>query len=273
MRLSALSTVVLLAVVVPPAHAIDHKNLDEGRPLRLEDAYPIASGEWAIEAGAGFTLQRQGADRGFFPVEILYGAVSNLQVGLGSTLSTDPHEADEPTKSGDLQASVLYNFNQETLSLPAFGLKLTVNFPTGVDSSGVDVEVKGIVTKSFDRLSVHLNAAYEFLDGSDTSARGVTVSSRGARLSTSEERDSRYKLALGASYPIGAPLHTRTTVLGDLFTEQGSRRGEDNVAGVEVGVRHQLTRRVVLDAGVGTEFAGPADRSSFFGTVGLSWGF
>lgn len=268
MRLPFLLAVALLAAGVPPAYAIDHTNLDEGRPLRLEDAYPVAAGEWTVEAGAGFTRQRQGPDRGFFPVEVLYGALPNLQLGLGSTLSTDPHEIDEPTKSGDLQLSALYNFNQETLSLPAFGLKLTVNFPTGVDSSGVDVEVKGIVTKSFGRLSLHVNAAYEFLDSSDNGFRRVTVSSRGA-----EERDGRYKVAVGTSYPVGAPRYTRTTVLGDLFTEQGGRRGEANMVGVEVGFRHQLTHRVVVDAGVGTEFAGPADRSRLFVTAGVSFGF
>ncbi|HEV8306733.1 MAG TPA: transporter [Methylomirabilota bacterium] len=272
MRLPFLFAVALLAAGIPRAYAIDHANLDEGRPLRLEDAYPVATGEWTVEAGAGFTLQRRGPDRGFFPVEVLHGAFPNFQLGLGSTLSTDPHEVDEPTKSGDLQLSALYNFNQETLSLPAFGLKLTVNFPTGVDSSGIDLEVKGIVTKSFGRLSLHLNAAYEFLT-SDTDTRRVTVSSHGAPSITSDERDGRYKLAAGASYPVGAPQYTRTTVLGDLFAEQGSRRGEASVVGVEVGFRHQLTYRVVVDAGAGTELTGPAERARFFVTAGVSIGF
>jgi hypothetical protein len=42
---------------------------------------------------------------------------------------------------------------------------------------------------------------------------------------------------------------------------------------VEAGFRHQLTPRLVLDLGVGTEFAGPADRSTFFLTTGISFGF
>ncbi|MGH7265795.1 MAG: transporter [Candidatus Rokuibacteriota bacterium] len=257
MRLRWLLPVALLAVGVPPAGAIDHANLDEGRPLRIEDPYAVAAGEWALEAGAGFTLERRGADRGVFPVEVLYGAWPNLQIGLETTLSTDPHDVDEPTRSGDLQLSGLYNFNQETLSLPAFGLKLTTTFPTGVDSSGVDVEVKGLVTRSLGRLGLHLNAAYEFLGDDDGG----------------NARDGRYTVVLGASYPVGAPRYTRTTVLADLFTEQGSRRGEPNVLGVEVGFRHQLTPRFVLDAGVGTELAGPAERSRFFATAGLGVGF
>lgn len=256
MRLSVMVSLVLLVGLVPSAYAVDHKNLDEGSPLRLEDAYPVASGEWALEAGAGLTVQRRGPDRGVFDVEILYGAIPNLQVGLGSLLSTDPREMDEQTKSGDLQLHALYNFNQETLALPALGAKLTLNFPTGVDSSGVDVELKAIATKSFDRLSVHLNAAYAFLTGTQ-----------------GNERDGRYAFAFGASYPVGAPRYTRTTLVGGVFAEQGSQRGEATVVGIEVGFRHQLTARVVWDAGVGTEFAGPADRSAFFFTTGLSVGF
>jgi hypothetical protein len=243
-------------VIVAEAAAIDHKNLDEGRPLRVEDAYPIAAGEVSVEAGAGFTLQRRGPDRGVFPVEILYGAAPNLQIGLGTRLSTDPRGIDEQTKSGDLRVSALYNFNQETLEMPAFAAKLDVNLPTGVDSRGVDVGLKGIVTKSIERLSLHFNGGYEFLNGT---RRG--------------ERDGRYLLILGASYPAGAPRYTRATLVADVFTEQSVRRGDANIVGTEVGFRYQLTPRMVWDAGLGTEFAGPRDRASFFFTTGVSIGF
>ena len=109
---SLIWSLALLMVTAPAAYAIDHKNLDEGRPLRLDDAYSIASGELAVEVGAGFALERRGPDRGVFPLEILYGALPNLQLGLGTTLLTDPHEVHEQTKSGDLRVSGLYNFNQ-----------------------------------------------------------------------------------------------------------------------------------------------------------------
>jgi hypothetical protein len=201
-----IATIALLVVLTSAAsaYAIDHKNLDEGRPLRSEDAYPIAHGEFAIEAGMGFTLQRQGADRGLFPVELLYGPLPNLQVGIGTMLSTDPHEIDDRPKSGDLRLSALYNFNQETLTLPAFAVKLGLDAPTGVDAHGFGVEAKGIVTKSVERLSLHLNAGYEFV----TSGRA-------------DERDGRYKLAIGASYPVGAPRFTRATLVGDHRRDRG----------------------------------------------------
>jgi len=249
---------ILAALVLTPvsALAIDHKNLDEGRPLRLDDAYTIPTGEIAVEVGGGVTLQRRGPDRGFFPIEVLYGVFPNVQVGVGALLSTDPHEIDERPKSGDLRFSALYNFNQETLSLPALGVKLGIDAPTGIESRGFAVELKGIVTKSFDRLSIHFNAGYEFF----------TDSRR-------EERDGQYSLVLGASYPLGAPRFTRATLVADVFTEQSVHRGESNVVGTELGLRYQLTPRIVWDIGMGTEFAGPADRSRMSFTTGLSFGF
>jgi hypothetical protein len=42
---------------------------------------------------------------------------------------------------------------------------------------------------------------------------------------------------------------------------------------MEIGLRHQLTSRVVLDAGLGTEFLGPAERAALLGTLGVSVGF
>jgi Putative MetA-pathway of phenol degradation len=253
-----ITAVVGLAILMAagPASAIDHKNLDEGRPLRLEDAYPIGSGEIAVEAGAGFRLARRGPDQGFFPVELLYGAFPNFQLGLGSILFTDPHEVDDRPKSGDLHLSALYNFNQETISVPAFGLKLGLDVPTGVDSKGFGVEVKGIITKSIERLSLHFNAGYEFF--TDT---------------RDDERDGRYELALGFSYPLGAPHFTRLTLLGDVFAEQAVHRGQSTVVGAELGLRYQLTPRIVWDVGAGTEFAGPADRSRFLFQTGVSFGF
>lgn len=247
---------IVFALIPVSAFAIDHKNLDEGRPLRLDDAYAISTGEIAVEAGAGFTLQRRGPNRAFFPIEVLYGALPNFQIGLGTFLSTDPHEVDERPKSGDVRLSALYNFNQETLSLPALGVKLGLDAPTGIDSRGFAVELKGIVTKSFERLSIHFNGGYEFFTDS-----------------RHEERDGQYSLVLGASYPVGAPKFTRATLIADVFTEQSVHRGESNVVGTELGLRYQLTPRIVWDIGVGTEFAGPGDRSRLFGVTGFSFGF
>jgi len=250
------SVFVVLVVAVGEARAIDHGNLDENRPLRVEDAYPIAHGEIAVEGGAGLTLQRRGTDRGFFPVEVLYGALPNLQLSIGSVLSTDPREIEDRPKSGDVRLGALYNFNQETILLPAFALKLGLDIPTGVEARGYGVELKGIVTKSIERLSLHFNGGYEFLTDS-----------------RHDERDGRYKLVLGASYPIGAPQSTRATLVLDVFTEQSVGKRDPEIVGTEIGLRYQLTPRIVGDVGIGSEFSGPSKRSPFFLAIGLSFSF
>jgi hypothetical protein len=247
---------VAVGLAVTWAEALDHKNLDAGRPLRVEDAYTIAAGEAEIEAGLGVAALRRGIARGLLPIEILYGLAPNFQAGIGTALATDPRTKDDGEHSGDLHLSALYNLNQETLALPAFGVKLDAALPTGVGAHGIDVGVKGIVTKSVDRLSTHLNAGYTFA----TDARG-------------EERDGRYVLVLGASYPVGAPRYTRATIIADVFTEQAVRRADAPIGGAEIGFRYQLTPRLVWDAGMGTEFAGPRGRAVFTFTTGLSFGF
>ena len=254
-----LTLVVALAVsggVATSLRAIDHSNLDAHRPLRFEDAYPVAHGERVLETGVGASFERERDDRAFLDAEALYGLFPNAHVGLGTAFSTDPHEVEGQEKSGDLRLSALYNLNQETLDLPAFALKGQANFPTGVDSRGTDLEFTGIATRSFGRLGLHLNAGYAFIGGE----RG-------------NERDGQYKVALGTSYPLGAPRHTRTALLADLFTGQSMLRGDKNVLGAEAGVRYQLGTQSTVDLGLGSEFSGPDQRASLYATAGISHSF
>ena len=256
MRRHALALGVFLLAAAGAAEAIDHKNLDEGRPIRLDDAYTIAAGEIELEIGGGTTVGRRSPARGVVGIEILYGAWPNLQVSLGTRLTTDPRDLDDVPRSGDLRVSALYNVNQETLTLPALGVRLDVGLPTGVEAESVAVKLKGIVTRSVERASFHFNAAYERI----TDARG-------------DERAGRYELVLGASYPLGAPRYTRATLVADVFAAQALRRGDDTIVGIEAGFRHQVRARWVWDLGVGTEFAGPRDRNRFVFTTGFSFGF
>ena len=247
-RRAMLPGILLILLGHAPAVALDHKNLDEGRPTRLDDAYAIATGEIEIETGLGVAVGRRGAARGAFPLEILYGALPNLQLGLGSTLMTDT--------PGNLRLGALYNVNQETLTVPAFGLRLEAGLPTGVGAESATVKAKAIVTRSIGRLGLHLNAGYE----------AVTSPRR-------DERSGQYELVLGAGYPLGAPHFTRATIVGDVFTEQGMHRGEENTIGFELGLRYQMSSRWVWDVGMATEVVGPRDRNVFSLTTGFSFGF
>ena len=159
-------------------------------------------------------------------------------------------------QSGDLHLGVLYNFNTETLNIPAMAVRVEADLPTGVNSKGVDTQLTGILTRSFGRLRAHLNLGYSLLG----SPQG-------------QERSGAYRAVAAVSYPLGYPTSFRDTLIASIYSRQSGLRGQRNHTGVEIGLRHQLTSRVVLDGGLGTEFLGPSDRAALLGTVGVSVGF
>lgn len=252
---SAIVAVGLLLMPLPVL-ALDHDNLDPNRPIGMEDAYAIPKGEIGMEGGVRFNDRREGRTRVTFQPQIIYGAFENTQIEIQGDLMSDPHTLAGAAKSGDLHLGVLYNFNTETISLPAFAARVEVDLPTGVNSKGVDTQLTGILTRSFGRLRVHLNAGYTVLG----SPQG-------------QERPGAYRAVAAVSYPLGYPTSFRDTLIASLYTRESDLRGQRNHSGVEIGLRHQLSSRLVLDGGLGTEFAGPSDRAALLGTIGLSVGF
>ena len=248
--------IVLLSLWPATGFALDHDNLDPNRPIGMEDAYVIPKGEIGLEGGVGFNDRREGRTRVTFQPQIIYGAFYNTQIEIQGDLFTEPNTLVGANKSGDLHLGVLYNFNTETLNLPALAVRVEANLPTGVNSQGVDTQVTGILTRSFGRLRAHLNAGYTVLG----SPQG-------------QERPGAYRAVAAVSYPLGYPSSFRDTLIASVYTRQSDLREQRNNTGVEIGIRHQLTSRVVVDAGLGTEFVGPTDRASLLGTVGLSVGF
>ena len=252
-----ISGVLAMLLMCPVSgRSLDHDNLDPNRPIQMEDAYAIPKGEIGVESGVRFNDRRAGRTGFVFQPQIIYGALENTQIELQSDLFTDPSTLVGPNKSGDLHVGVLYNFNTETLTLPAFAMRVEADMPTGVNSRGVDGQMTGILTRSFGRLRFHLNAGYTFVG----SAQG-------------QERNGQYRVIAAVSYPIGYSHRFRETLIFDAYTRQSDLIGQRNNTGVEIGLRHQLSSRVVLDGGVGTEFYGPADRAAVTGTLGVSVGF
>ncbi|MCA9466616.1 MAG: hypothetical protein KC643_14410 [Nitrospira sp.] len=250
-------TLLLLLGLWPwAAWALDHDNLDPNRPIQMEDAYAIPQGEIGLEGGIRVNDRHKGKTQVVTQPQIIYGAFRNTQIEIQSDLLTEPRTVRGSNKSGDLHLGVLYNFNTETLLLPAFAIRLEADFPTGVRSQGFDTQMTGILTRSIGRLRFHLNAGYTRLGKAQTG-----------------EREGTYRLVAAVSYPLGYPSRFRETLLADIFTRQSDLVGQANHTGIEIGIRHQLSSRLVLDAGLASELTGPSDRSMFSGTLGLSVGF
>ena len=251
-RLALLALV--FSALCEPASAQD-KTLTEGRPLtRLGDAFPVGPGDSAFYAGVAATFQRASPNRVDLPIQIVYGPFPQTQLGLGTTLSSHPHDTDDP-HAGDLTGSLRVNFGRETLLVPSFAVALSVTVPTGVDAKATVYELKGYASKTLGfSLYGHFNAA---VDVSDRIERG--------------DRRARYKLALGVNHPL--PEFASLVIAADVFTDQSATIGQPNTTGVEIGARYRLTPALYWDAGVGSELIGPRDRAALFVTTGFTFGF
>jgi hypothetical protein len=189
--------IAVIAVVMMPTaiHALDHDNLDPNRPIAIEDAYVIPKGEIGVEGGVTFNDRKEGKGRFGFQPQIIYGAFYNMQLEIMTGLVTEPSTVSGDDKSGDLSVGVLYNFNMETIDLPAFAVRAEFGFPTGFNSKGVDTELTGVMTRSFGRWRTHVNVGYTFLGSPQGQERGGT-----------------YRIVAAVSYPLGYPTSFRDTL-------------------------------------------------------------
>ncbi len=257
MNMNASRVVILFLMMVPTVvWALDHDNLDPNRPIAIEDAYVVPKGEIGVEGGILFSDRKRGESRFVFQPQLIIGAFDNTQLELSSDVSTNPRSIVGDDKSGNLTVGALYNFNTETLSLPAFAARVQLGFPTGVSAKGVDTALTGVMTRSFGQWRTHVNVGYTFLG----SPQGL-------------ERSGAYRVVAAVSYPLGYPTRFRDTIIANVFTRQSDLVGQRNPAGIGIGLRHQVSSRIVADVGIGSELIGPADRSLFFSTIGLSVGF
>lgn len=252
-------TVALVAasmLAAPPAHALDHDNLDLGRPLRIEDAYPIPKGEVGVESGVAVRDQRGDGFGYGIELRVLYGAAYNAHIEIGAHAAFEGSSSAATDRQGALTLGVLYNLNTESLTWPALAVRAEAAAPSGFRDTGTDAAAGLIITRTFGRARTHVNAGY-------------AVSGSAA----ADERRGVYEAAVGMSYPLGYPSRFRETLIADVFTQQSAVPSESNSTGLELGLRHQVNHRIVLDLGAGSDVWGPDDRAAWYATVGLSAGF
>ena len=246
---TAVQLAALALASVLPAWSADHSNLDEGLPTQVEDAYPVAFRSREIQAVFTYESTQDSEDRVIMEPRLEFGVLPNTQLTLHVPFYSG--NADR-SGSGDVGLGVLYNFNTETLVLPALALAAEADLPSGKDSHGVDTTLKLIVTKTvsasgLDR--VHFNLEWK---------RNASPEA--------DERKNHYVGILGYSRRIGPD----TILVADYVREEAAQ--EDEAANiVELGVRRQLTPLTVLSVGVGAGLG--EDSPDFRATFGLQRSF
>jgi len=251
----AAAAVLALAAGAPGLGAqTDYYNTDAGRPVRIEDAYPVE--RYAFEAQvAPLRLERLhgGVYHWEIEPELAYGIFPRTQVEVGFPL-TFQDGAEERSGLGlaGVDVSVLHNLNAETRTLPALAVAADVVLPVGGGAPDrVYPSVKGIATRTFSFARFHLNGRYTFGTAPDGGAE-VGEASRWMA-----------GVAVDRTFPLRSAL-----LIADVFAEQPLHRGEEIRWTAEVGTRYQLNPFFALDAGVGRRLTG--EEHGWFVTFGAA---
>jgi hypothetical protein len=237
----------------PAAAQIDYRNLDDGRPVTTEDAYPVERYAFELLAPYHFESERGGRDFHSVTPELAYGLAANAQVGITAALAAIDAAAGTDWGLAGVRLFALYNFNTETPALPAFAFRADWAIPAGsLAGDAHRVTLKGIATRSWGRTRAHLNAAVSL--GSDAGLGPVDAAPRW-RASLAADRTFLRKSLLA----VGELLVQRTVT---------GAPAQANVAG---GIRWQWTATLVLDAGLSRRLT--SDGPDFALTFGLSHAF
>lgn len=235
LRLSraALAAAGIIAVGARPLTAqIDYRNLDEGRPVQTEDAYPVE--RYAFELVIGYEYERETrAERSHvLTPELAYGVLPNTMVGI--ELPFVVHDA--AGSGADLGVAgprvfALYNFNTESGGLPAIAVRSDLALPLG-EMAGDEARIglTGIVTRSWGRTRAHLNGTAGL--GPDAAAAVHAI--------------PEWAMSLAVDRSV---LRRSLLLVGELALRQPSAGAPTEVT-LAAGARFQLTPTTVLDGGV-----------------------
>ena len=254
---AALPAVVALSLGATSARAqIDYRNLDDGRPVHTEDAYPVERYAFELLTPAEFRSFAGGLETTTLSGELEYGLVPNGQVGLAVPFAF----VRQPGGSGlgdfglaGLRLHGLYNFNTESRSLPAVALRADLAVPVGALAGDVArVTLKAIATRSWGLTRGHVNAAWSF--GSDA---GLTEAGAAARWS--------------GSLAVDRTLFRSSLLLVVEGLVEQEVRGAPTAVVLSGGARWQRSPTVVLDVGISRRVTSTGP--NFGATVGVSRAF
>ena len=239
MKICAAAAAALALGATRPAGAqTDYYNTDKGRPVQVEDAYPVERYAFELQL-APVRLERESGGVYHWEVapEVAYGILPRTQVEVGFPLAY-VDAGDERTRGlAGIEVAALHNLNVETRTLPALAVAAEVLLPVGgLAPDETYASAKGIATRTFSWARLHLNGQYTFgPDGQDAGEASRWMAG----------------VAVDRAFPLRALL-----VTADLFAEQPLADEAELAWTAEAGVRYQTSPQLNVDFGVGRRFAG-----------------
>lgn len=258
-RLAAAAAVLAIGAVVRPAGAqTDYYNTDKGRPVTIEDAYPVERYAFELQL-APVRLEREGGGDYSWEIapELAYGILPRTQLEVGFPIVFRDASGDEGRAEGlaGIEVAALHNLNVETRTLPALAVGAEVLLPVGgLAPDRAYTSLKGIATRTFSWARFHVNGQYTL--GSDA-GEGDPVGEASRWMAG---------VAVDRTFPLRSLL-----VTADVFAEQPLVDDDELQWTAEAGFRYQTSPQFNIDFGAGRRFAG--GEQGWFLTFGAAHAF
>ena len=242
------------SLATPLRAQTDYYNTDAGRPVSVEDAYPVERYAFELQL-APIRLEREtgGIYSWEFEPELAYGIFPRTQVEVGFPIQLPDQSAAAGTRGlAGLDVSVLHNLNVETTSLPALALAIESVLPVGSQAPDDPyASFKAIATRTFGFARFHVNGRWTV---------GPTA--------PSEHELSRWAagLAVDRTFPLRSAL-----LIAAATVEQPLDADEELQWRAEGGVRYQWSPKLAVDAGIAKRLTG-VDRAWSI-TFGAAYAF
>jgi hypothetical protein len=253
-RIAAAAILFTVIGLRPAAAQIDYRNLDDHRPVRTEDAYPIERFAFELILPYEYENGLGGEQLHVTVPELSYGVLANTQIGLKLPLAARHEPSGTDWGLAGPRLFALYNVNTESGWLPALAVRADFAVPLGnLAGDNPQVTFKGIATRSWGRTRLHVNGA-------------VTLGAAAGRPVVDAE--PKWVVSLAADRTL---LRQSLLLVGELGVVKATSGAPTEVTAAG-GIRYQLTPTLVLDAGVSRRLV--ADAGPDLGlTVGLSHAF
>ena len=212
-------------------------------PIRLRSADPEPPGELAVKTIFDYSTSSDGSDDDLeYEFELEYGIAPNHELILEV-----PVELGDGATEGNADITVGHHWRlwKEQDILPAFALRNYIRVPSGYHSSGVDYELRGLITKSIipDKFRLHLNPFLKSVNGDN-------------------EEDHRYfqwGAIVGADYRLADNLVLNL----DYVHETAETNGQRNQHTMEVGVDWHFAEHQALGFVTRAGLDGDGDGENF----------
>jgi len=146
-------------------HSDQGANWDIWGPVRMRSADPEEPGELEIKNIFDYGTSSDGTDDDFeYELEIEWGIAPNHEL-----IFELPVEMGDGEVRGNADITLGWHCRlwEEQEILPAFAMRNYIRIPSGYHSSGVDYELRGLITKSIvpDKWRLHLNPFLKSVNG------------------------------------------------------------------------------------------------------------